>query len=114
MSANAPLGSPSRNTGNVEADCTSATQSGDGPSEVMSHAAATSFIHIEVLAAIQVIHNMRNTGRRSGAKAERESSESASAVSVLCSGMDRRRGLSELSTAGREPSGRSRVSSGSG
>src|SRR6185369_6231865 len=89
MSANAPLGSPSMNTGSVEADCTSATQSGDGPSEVISHAAATSFIHIEVLAAIQVIHNMRNTGRRSGAKAERESSESAAAASVLDSGMAR-------------------------
>src|SRR4029079_7186830 len=85
MSANAPLGSPSMNTGSVEADCTSATQSGEGPSDVMSHAPATSFIHIEVLAAIQVSHNMRNTGRRSGAKAERESSES---VSVVCSGMD--------------------------
>ena len=88
MSANAPLGSPRMNTGSVEADCTSATQSGDGASEVMSHAAATSFIHIEVFAAIQVSHNMRNTGHLKGAKAERESSESAAAISVLCSGMD--------------------------
>jgi hypothetical protein len=36
-----------------------------------------------------VSHNMRNTGRRSGANAERESSEGAAAVSVLWSGMDR-------------------------
>jgi hypothetical protein len=55
----------------------------------MSHAAATSFIHIEVFAAIQVIHNMRNTGPRSGAKAERESSEGGAALSVRGSGMDR-------------------------
>src|SRR6185369_17372717 len=99
----------SMNTGSVEADCTSATQSGEGPSDVMSHAPATSFIHIEVLAAIQVSHNIRNTGRRSGGKAERESSESAPGVAVVCSGMDSLDG--GVNTAARAPSGRYRVSS---
>ena len=40
--------------------------------EVMSQAAATSFIHMQMLAAIQVPHNMRKTGERSGAQADSE------------------------------------------
>ena len=88
MSASAPLGRPSRNTGSVEADCTSATHSGEGVNEVMSQALATSFIHMVVLAASQVNHSMRNTGLPSGASAESDSSEDrAAAVSVECSGM---------------------------
>ena len=70
MSASAPLGRPSRNTGSVEAVCTSATSTGEVVSEVISQAAATSFIHIEMLAASQVNHNMRNTGSASGARAD--------------------------------------------
>ncbi len=62
MSAMAPLGRPSRNTGRVDAVCTSATQIGVGASEVIIQAAATSFIHIDMLAASQVNHNIRNTG----------------------------------------------------
>src|SRR3954469_11287504 len=69
MSANAPLGSPSRNTGKVDAVCTSATHRGEGAIDVISHADATSFIHIVVLAASQVNHSMRNTGAFSGPKA---------------------------------------------
>ena len=54
---------PSRNTGSVEADCTSATQIGDGGQRWSSvHAAATSFIHMQMLAVSQVLHSMRNTG----------------------------------------------------
>ena len=51
----------------------------------MSQAAATSFIHMVVLAASQVNHSMRNTGCRSGASAESDSSDDrAAAVSVEC------------------------------
>ena len=39
-------------------------------SEVMSQAAATSFIHIVMLAASQASHSMRKTGLRSGVSAE--------------------------------------------
>ena len=40
--------------------------------EVIIHAAATSFIHMQTLAATQVPHSMRNTGSESGAQAEVE------------------------------------------
>src|SRR5687767_1050417 len=70
MSASAPLGSPSRNTGSVEADCTSATITGDEVSEVISQAAATSFIHMQALAVTHTPHSMRNTGWASGAQAD--------------------------------------------
>src|SRR5690606_35553018 len=68
--ASAPLGSPSRNTGSVDAVCTSATSTGEVVSVVISQAVATSFIHMQVLAASQVSHSMRNTGTASGAKAD--------------------------------------------
>jgi hypothetical protein len=62
ISASAPLGKPSKNTGKLAAVCTRATQMGVDVSEVIIHAAATSFIHMQVLAINQVIHSMRNTG----------------------------------------------------
>ena len=68
MSASAPLGSASSSTGKVEADCTSATSTGEVVSEVISQAAATSFIHMQMLAAIQIIHSMRKVGVASGAQ----------------------------------------------
>ena len=43
---------------------------GEVVSEVISHAAATSFIHMQMLAAIQVPHNIRKTGEPSGAQAD--------------------------------------------
>ena len=67
MSASAPLGRPSTNTGNVEAACTSATITALSVSDVISHAAATSFIHMVTLAASQASQSMRNTGPLSGA-----------------------------------------------
>jgi hypothetical protein len=79
MSANAPLGSPSRNTGKVDAVCTSATSTGLVVNVVISHAAATSFIHIVMLAANQASHSMRNTGVENGASAEVEWAGSAAA-----------------------------------
>jgi len=69
MSASAPLGTPSRNTGNVDADCTSATITGSVVSEVMSQAAATSFIHMHIFAVSHVPQSMRNVACRSGAQA---------------------------------------------
>ena len=69
MSASAPLGRPSRNTGSVEAVWTSATITGDAVSEVISQAAATSFIHMQTFAVSQTAHSMRNTGLASGAQA---------------------------------------------
>src|SRR5882724_8166989 len=65
ISASAPLGSPSRNTGSVEADCTSATSTGEVVSVVISHAAATSFIHMLRFDANHVSHNVLKTGTRS-------------------------------------------------
>lgn len=70
MSARAPLGRPRRNTGAVDAVCTSATSTGEVVSVVMSQAVATSFIHMQVLATIQVPQSMRNTGTESGAKGD--------------------------------------------
>ena len=66
MSASAPLGRASRNTGRAEAACTRATHSGVGASDVISHAAATSFIHMLVLAVNQTSHSIRYTGSRKG------------------------------------------------
>ena len=47
----APLGRPNRNTGSVEAAVTRATITGLVVSVVISQAAATSFIHMVMLAA---------------------------------------------------------------
>ena len=69
MSAKAPLGSPNRNTGNVDAVCTRATITGLVVSVVISHAAATSFIHIVMLAASQASHRPLKTGPFRGAGA---------------------------------------------
>ncbi len=71
LSASAPLGRPSRNTGSVAAVCTNATQIGVWVSEVIIQAAATSFIQMHRLATSQVDQSMRNTGRRNGASGER-------------------------------------------
>ena len=70
ISARAPLGKPSKSTGSVDADCTSATQMGDVVSEVIIQAAATSFIHMQTLAMSQVLHSMRKTGSDNGASAD--------------------------------------------
>src|SRR6218665_680398 len=59
MSASAPLGRPSRKTGKVEAVCTRATSTGEVVSEVIIQAAATSFIHMQILAASVTPQSMR-------------------------------------------------------
>src|SRR5574344_1665188 len=70
MSANAPLGRPSKNTGRVEAVCTSATSTGEVVSEVIIHAAATSFIQTQILATSVTLHSSRKVGVRKGAQVE--------------------------------------------
>ena len=59
MSAMAPLGKPSKNTGKDEAVDTKATITGLVVSEVMSQLAATSFIHMVKLAASEANHSPR-------------------------------------------------------
>ena len=70
MSAKAPLGMPSRNTGRLAAVCTSATHKGEAFSEVIVQAPATSLIHMQILAINQVIHSMRKTGCWKGASGD--------------------------------------------
>ena len=70
MSASAPLGRPSKKTGKVEAVCTKATQMGELVKDVIIQAAATSFIHMQILAVTQVPHSRRKTGILSGDHAE--------------------------------------------
>src|SRR5512143_2089301 len=72
MSASAPEGRPSRNTGSEEAVCTSAISVGEEVRVVITHAAATSFIHIVMLAASHTIQSMRKVGWASGAHGEVE------------------------------------------
>ena len=73
MSASAPLGKPSKNMGSVEADCTSATHSGVVVMDVINQAAATSFIHMQMLATSAVLQSRRNTGYLIGPQAESDS-----------------------------------------
>ena len=70
MSASAPLGNPSKNTGRVEAVCTRATSTGEVVSEVIIHAAATSFIQTQMLATSVTLHSKRKVGVRNGAQVE--------------------------------------------
>lgn len=88
MSARAPLGKPSRNTGSVDAVCTSATQIGDVVSEVIIQADATSFIHMQIFAISQALHSMRKTGRRNGSSADSDvdAGSMMGGVSVFASG----------------------------
>ena len=70
MSASAPLGSPSRKTGSDEAVCTSAMSVGEVVSVVICHAAATSFIHMQVFDASHTSQSDRNVAILRGAHAE--------------------------------------------
>jgi len=89
---------------------------GDGVNVLISHAAATSFIHIVVFAVIQTSHNMRKTGNDSGAHALVEATGRSGASGgeigkertpgTRCGGCRRsRRGLSlrRCGTAARHP-----------
>ena len=61
-----------------------------GHREVIAQAAATSFNYIDRLTASQVNHNIRNTGRASSARGDRDSSAGAGLVSGGGDGMRRR------------------------
>src|SRR5690606_27231859 len=66
MSASAPAGRASKNSGRVVAACTSATSSELGDNEVISHPAPTSCIQVAMLEMIEAIHRARKTGKLSG------------------------------------------------
>src|SRR5229473_859353 len=70
ISASAPAGRASRNSGRVVATCTSETISGEGVSNVINQAAAESCIHVPMLETTSEIHSARNSGRRNGLHAE--------------------------------------------
>src|SRR4249919_3958260 len=70
MSASAPAGNPTRKTGRLVAACTSATTTGEGVREVISHAAPTFCIHVPIFDVSDAIQRARNTGSRSGSHAE--------------------------------------------
>ena len=61
MSASAPLGMPKSKTGRLEAVCTNAIKVAEVVSDVIVHAAATSFIHMQILATSQTDHSDLNT-----------------------------------------------------
>ena len=58
--------------------------------DVIIHAAATSFIHMQMLAVSQTVHNMRNTGRLIGPQGDSDSAverrgvEGASSSGIQC------------------------------
>src|SRR5438309_10719441 len=70
MSASAPAGNPTRKTGRLVAACTSATTTGEGVREVISHAAPTFCIHVPTLEVTDAIQRARKTGCRRGFHAE--------------------------------------------
>src|SRR5256885_3489362 len=87
ISASAPAGRASRNSGRVVATCTSETISGEGVSNVINQAAAESCIHVPMLETTSEIHSARNSGRRNGLHAERSeehTSELQSPCNLVC------------------------------
>src|SRR5207237_8000961 len=69
-SASAPAGRASRKTGRLAAVWSSATMRLEASSEVISHAAPTSCIHVPVVETTDATHSPRNTGLRSGLHAD--------------------------------------------
>jgi hypothetical protein len=61
ISANAPLGIPNRKTGKFDAVWINATKVGELDNEVIIQEAATSFIHIQILDAIQANQSIKKT-----------------------------------------------------
>ena len=70
MSARAPAGRITRNTGNATAACTSPTINGDMVSMVIIQPAPTACIHVPMYEMMAAIHRARNRGSRNGAHAE--------------------------------------------
>src|SRR5215469_8680017 len=70
MSAKAPAGKITKNTGKLVAACTRLTISGDGVSPVIIQPAPTFCIHVPVYEMTAAIHSERNSGSRSGSRGE--------------------------------------------
>ena len=86
MSASAPLGRPSRNTGSVGV-CTSATITGEVVSEVISQAAATSFIDMQLGGEP---HHPERAEHRIGQRRERRGRQRGPSASCLGGESDKR------------------------
>src|SRR5437773_3503002 len=85
MSASAPAGNPTRKTGRLVAACTSATTTGEGVREVISHAAPTFCIHVPILEVSDAIQRAQKTGSRSGShRSEEHTSELQSHHDLVC------------------------------
>lgn len=61
MSASAPLGIPKSKTGKLDAVCTNAIKVAEVVNDVIVQAAATSFIHMQMLATSQTDQSDLNT-----------------------------------------------------
>jgi hypothetical protein len=87
-SASAPAGILRRNMGRLVAVCIKATMMGVGASDVMSHAPATSRIHMPMLETTLAIQKALKTGSRSGFHAEGRvvGSEAIRLKTVSCRG----------------------------
>src|SRR5215469_3850294 len=70
MSANAPAGRLTQNTGAVVAACTRLTISGDMVSDVISQPAQAFYIQVPVEELTAANHRERNRGSRSGSRGE--------------------------------------------
>ena len=62
MSAKAPEGKTTRNTGRLVAVCIRATMTGDDVREVISHTPPTFCIHVPTLETMAAVHNARKIG----------------------------------------------------
>src|SRR6266404_9291748 len=69
-SASAPAGRATRTTGKLPAVSTNATKTGEGVSDVISHASPTSCIHVPMYEATEAIHKARKSDTRSGSQAD--------------------------------------------
>lgn len=70
MSAKAPASNPSKKIGRFAAVCRRETNSGDGASAVINHAAPTLCIHVPMLEARLATQSARKDDCRSGLQAE--------------------------------------------
>src|SRR5215472_10711057 len=70
LSASAPAGSAIRNTGRLNATCTSETQIGELVNEVISQPVAMFCIQLPVYEMTAAIQRLRNSGSRRGARTE--------------------------------------------
>src|SRR5947209_13729326 len=107
MSANAPAGRITRNTGNMVAACTSPTIKGDIVSCVISQPAPTFCIHVPVYEMTAATHSERNSGSRNGSHGDPLTRPGRPGTGVLTESAIRkpvlqrvREGLDETATRG--------------